>query len=101
MRLLPVWSKLTPIAHTLAYDDEVMSIAPPGQPLPPEDSHRLPRSPANHSLYSVTVCRAAPLSLACNEPRRWVYAPGFAVSWPNYGSSMTFSFQSHSELTCR
>ena len=34
MRFLPVWPKLTTIAHTLAYDDAIMSIATPGQPLP-------------------------------------------------------------------
>jgi pimeloyl-ACP methyl ester carboxylesterase len=34
MRVLPVWSKLTAIAPTLAYDDAVLSIAKPGQPLP-------------------------------------------------------------------
>jgi pimeloyl-ACP methyl ester carboxylesterase len=34
MRVLPMWSKLTAIAPTLAYDDAVLSIAKPGQPLP-------------------------------------------------------------------
>ncbi len=34
MRILPVWPKLTAIAPTLAYDDAVLSITQPGQPLP-------------------------------------------------------------------
>ena len=34
MRVLPAWSKLTAIAPTLAYDDQILDIAPPGHPLP-------------------------------------------------------------------
>lgn len=34
MRILPVWSKLTAIAPTLAYDDAILRTVPPGQPLP-------------------------------------------------------------------
>jgi pimeloyl-ACP methyl ester carboxylesterase len=34
MRILPMWSKLTAIAPTLAYDNAILRTAPPGQPLP-------------------------------------------------------------------
>jgi pimeloyl-ACP methyl ester carboxylesterase len=36
MRLLPIWSKLEALAPTLAYDDAVLGVAAPGEPLPAE-----------------------------------------------------------------